>query len=81
MVNIYLKIEHQHILLLSIPFSDIQRLTLSPVKWLRFVTFTICGAHGHLSETPNGPPANYDSSLTSPIANGYYYTPEGSTHI
>jgi hypothetical protein len=81
MVNIYLKFEHQHILLLSVPFSDIQRLTLRPIKWLRFVTFAICGVHGDLSATPNGPAADYDNiTLASPIAEAYYYTPEGKIH-
>ena len=51
---------------------------LRPVKWLLFVTFTICGVQGDLSATPNGPPVDYDSvSLDNPLAEAYYYTPEG----
>ena len=59
MVDIYLPMEGQQVLMLSIPFSDIERLSLRPVKWLRFVTFAICGVRGDLSATPNGP-ADYD---------------------
>ncbi|KAI0293806.1 hypothetical protein BC826DRAFT_370276 [Russula brevipes] len=82
MVNVYLNIEDRQVLALSIPFSDIERLSVRPVKWLRFVTFAICGARGHLSATPNGPPVDYDSiSLAGPIAEAYYYTPEGDYHI
>ena len=78
MVDIYLPIEGQQILTLSTPFSDIERLFLRPVKWLLFVTFTICGVQGDLSVMPNGPPVNCDSiSLDDPLAEAYYYTPEG----
>ena len=78
MVDIYLSIEGRHVLALSIPFSDIQRLSLHPVKWLRFVTFAICGVRGNLSATPNGPSVDYDSiALDDPLAEAYYYTPDG----
>ena len=81
MVNIYLHIEDRQVLALSIPFSDIERLSVRPVKWLRFVTFAICGVRGDLSEMPNGPPVDYDSiSLADHIAEAYYYTPEGNIH-
>jgi hypothetical protein len=74
MVNIYLHVEDRQV-------SDIERLSVRPVKWLRFVTFAICGVRGHLSATPNGPPVDYDSiSLAGPIAEAYYYTPEGNIH-
>jgi hypothetical protein len=80
MVNIYLNIEDRQVLALSIPFSDIERLSLRPVKWLRYVTFAVCGAHGDLSATPNGPPVKYDSiSLAGPIAESYYYTFQGKS--
>ena len=79
MVNIYLNVEDRQVVALSIPFSDIQRLTVRPIKWLQFVTFAVCGAHGDLSETPNGPPVNYDSiTLAGPIAEDYYYIPQGN---
>ncbi|KAF8341157.1 hypothetical protein F5887DRAFT_1062495 [Amanita rubescens] len=77
MVNVYLHIENRQVLALSIPFSDIERLSVRPVKWLRFVTFAICGVRGNLSEMPNGPPVDYDSISLDDIAEAYYYTPEG----
>ena len=52
MVNIYLPTDRGQVLALTIPFSDIERLSVRPVKWLRFVTFAICGVRGHLSESP-----------------------------
>ncbi|KAF8336220.1 hypothetical protein F5887DRAFT_1247630 [Amanita rubescens] len=67
------------ILALSIPFNDIERLSVRPVKWLRFVTFAICGVRGHLSESamPNGTPVDYDSISLDNIAEAYHYIPEG----
>ena len=75
MVNIYLGIGDRQVLTLSIPLCDIERLSVRPLKWLRFVAFAICGARGDLSEMPNGPPVGYDSvTLADPIAEAYYYT-------
>ena len=79
MVNILLTINGTQIVLLSIPIDDIQRLTLRPLKWLRFVTFAVCGACGDLSETPNGPVVNYDMTSFA-LAPNYYYVPYGEFH-
>jgi hypothetical protein len=75
MVNIHLRIDNSQVLALSIPFSDIQRLSIRPLKWLRFVTFTVCGARGNLSATPDGPAVDYDSIALG--SEDYYYTPQG----
>ena len=80
MVNVYLHVEDRQVLALSVPFSDIERLSIRPVKWLRFVTFAICGVRGDLSAMPNGPPVDYDSISLDHIAEAYYYTPEGNIH-
>ncbi|KAI0289893.1 hypothetical protein B0F90DRAFT_1791095 [Multifurca ochricompacta] len=81
MVNVYLHVKDRQVLALSIPFSDIERLSILPVKWLRFVTFAICGVRGDLSAMPNGPPVNYDSISIDHIAEAYYYTPEADYHL
>jgi hypothetical protein len=75
MVNIHLRIDDSQLLALSIPFSDIQRLSTRPLKWLRFATFTVCGARGDLSATPDGPAVDYDSIALD--SEDYYYTPQG----
>ncbi|KAM6494525.1 hypothetical protein JOM56_010886 [Amanita muscaria] len=79
MVDIYLKLNNSDafVRFLSIPQSDIQRLSIRPLKWLRFVTFTICGSYGHLHETAavNTPPVDYNiSDLVE--SSTYYYIPE-----
>lgn len=75
MVEIYLNIHGSQAPFLSIPNSDVERLSQSPFKWLRYVMFSICGAPGDLSAMPNGPPVDYGSTL---LANTmYYYNPSG----
>ena len=74
-VNIYLNIPGSGapFPFLSIPHSDIQRLSVRPFKWLRYIMFCICGARGDLSETPNGPPVDYDRTSLAEVP--YYYNP------
>ena len=84
MVNIHLKREQndEYMLALSIPLDDIRRLSILPLKWLRFVTFTVCGATGELSHTPNGPALDYQNigSFDS-LASDYYYKPDRMLHV
>ncbi|KAI9566899.1 hypothetical protein HD554DRAFT_2315281 [Boletus coccyginus] len=80
MVDIYLNLpEVLQDPFLSIPNSDVRRLSKRPFKWLRFVMFSICGARGDLSATPDGPPVDYDleSDKTS-FFDAYYYNPSGN---
>ncbi|KAH8994531.1 hypothetical protein EDB92DRAFT_287375 [Lactarius akahatsu] len=72
MVNIYLNIDKSTLLFLSIPDSDVQRLSIYPFKWLRYVMFSICGARGCLSAIPGGPAIDYDSASLNDIVNLYY---------
>jgi hypothetical protein len=75
-IEIFLSIdEAQTTSFLSIPRSDIERLAVSPFRWIRYVMFAICGARGDLRTTPNGPAVDYENTE---IANGeYYYRPSG----
>jgi hypothetical protein len=75
MVDIYLNVHESQIPFLSISNNDIERLSIHPFKWLRYVMFSICGAKGHLSATLDGLPVDYNStSLSNAI---YYYHPSG----
>jgi hypothetical protein len=76
MVEIYLNTLGSQVPFLSIPNSDVQRLSKRPFKWLRYVMFSICGARGELSLTPDGSPVDYgyEGSLADVI---YYYNPFG----
>ncbi|KAH9050864.1 hypothetical protein EDB83DRAFT_2226420 [Lactarius deliciosus] len=77
MVNIYLNVDGSTFLFLSIPDSDVRRLSIYPFKWLRFVVFSVCGARGRLSTTPGGPAIHYNSTSLNDIAD-LYYTPSGN---
>ncbi|KAH9174859.1 hypothetical protein EDB89DRAFT_1848353 [Lactarius sanguifluus] len=72
MVNIYLNIDKSTHLFLSIPDRDVQRLSIHPFKWLRYVMFSICGARGRLSAIPGGTEVDYDSASLNDIADLYY---------
>ena len=83
MVNIHLKREQndEYTLALSIPLEDIQRLSIRPLKWLRFVTFAVCGVTGELSLTQNGPSVDYQNIGFNSLAENYYYKPDGMLHF
>ncbi|KAF9507181.1 hypothetical protein BS47DRAFT_338216 [Hydnum rufescens UP504] len=66
---------------LSIPLSEVRRLSLRPLKWLTFVAFAICGAEGHLCVNRLGEHANYNATSTDPLAKEYYYFNQGQYHL
>ena len=81
MVNVYLlKTDGGWIHCLAIPLEDIERLSLRPLKWLRFVIFTVSGAKGHLSDTPGGNVVDYENISLADLTEdaNYYFTPEGN---
>jgi len=73
MVDINLMVNGSCINFLSIPNDDIEYLAIHPLRWLRFVMFCICGAHGDIFATLDGPVVDYDS--TSLSEGTYYYKP------
>ena len=83
MVNVFVKAEAavgEWIHALAIPLEDIDRLALRPLKWLRFVTFTVVGARGHLFDAPDGDLVDYENVSLANIAENanYYFAPEGN---
>jgi hypothetical protein len=76
-IEIFLSIDEKQISFLSIPRSDIERLAVSPFRWIRYVMFTICGARGDLCTTPNGPAVDYENTEIANAENTYYYRPSG----
>ncbi|KAF8433703.1 hypothetical protein L210DRAFT_3411547 [Boletus edulis BED1] len=81
-IDIYLPIESttEWIHALSIPRRDIERLTIRPLKWLRFATFTVCGAKGHLSTTKGGQTVDYQNVSFDNLADRYYFTPDNNVY-
>ncbi|KAF8478396.1 hypothetical protein DFH94DRAFT_682848 [Russula ochroleuca] len=76
MVEIYLNAHGTQVHFLSIPDSNVQRLSKCPFKWLHYVLFTICGACGDISTIPDGTAVDYYGSTS--LANAiYHYNPTG----
>ncbi|KAI0291863.1 hypothetical protein BC826DRAFT_911984 [Russula brevipes] len=79
MVNIHLRqIDGPWICALAIPPEDIGRLSLRPLKWLRFVAFAALGVKGHLYDSPGGNIVNYGHVSLADLADNYYFSPEGA---
>jgi hypothetical protein len=72
-IHIFLADDNAQTPFLSIPSRDIERLSLSPHKWLKFVMFAICGARGVLSATHGGN-AVPDDTIFANIFECYYST-------
>ncbi|KAK0473584.1 hypothetical protein IW261DRAFT_1503657 [Armillaria novae-zelandiae] len=83
-VNIHLSYRNAQVLALSIPIVDIKRLSIRPLKWLRYVAFTVFGAIGHLALTADGS-AVEDENITwesqDRLCEDYYYIPDGELHL
>ena len=75
MINIMLNHQPQ-VPFLTISRNEVERLSNSHFRWIRYVMFTICGARGNISMTPDGHPVNYDDTLLEYDTN-LYYTPSG----
>ena len=80
MVDIHLLAHGSEVPFLSIPLADVQRLSIRPFKWLRFVLFAICGTVGELSATPGGKPVDYESTKLGVDAI-YYFKPSGKFRV
>ncbi|KAI0287669.1 hypothetical protein BC826DRAFT_1042991 [Russula brevipes] len=78
MVNIHLRqLDGPWICALAIPLEDIERLSLRPLKWLRFVAFAVLGVKGHLYDSPDGNVVDYGILSAAHLAKDYYYFREG----
>jgi hypothetical protein len=75
MVNIFLNHKPQGPFF-TISRNEVERLSIFPFRWIRYVMFAICGVHGDISMTPNGQPVNYNDTLLEDDAE-LYYIPSG----
>ncbi|KAK0187236.1 hypothetical protein F5146DRAFT_767916 [Armillaria mellea] len=83
-VNIHLSYRNAQVLALSIPIADIKRLSIRPLKWLRYVAFTVFGATGHLALTADGSAVedeNFTWESQDRLCEDYYYIPDGTLHL
>lgn len=62
-------------LALSIPLAEYGTFAVNPLKWLRFLGYSIYGQEGYLSKTKAGPQINdYTANVE---ARSYYFISEG----
>ena len=64
---------------ISVPNSDIERLSNRPLRWLRYVMFSIYGAPGDLFKTPDATddPVDYNTSSLADLPTVVqYYKPQ-----
>jgi len=77
MVNVFVSLPNDGwVHALSIPLEEIWRLSLRPLKWLRYATFAVLGAKGHLLETPGGNIVDYEN-VSLADGDNYYFSAEG----
>ena len=62
-------------LALSIPLDKCLALSVNPLKWLRFLGYSIYGKEGYLSMSATDPPINNYSAVIA--ACPYYFLSEG----
>ena len=74
MIEIHLIHGESEIPFLSIPLSDVQRLSIRPFKWLRYVMFSICGAKGGLSAGATDSEVDYETTALVDDTIYYYST-------
>jgi len=81
MVNVYVSLPNDGwIHALSVPLEEIWRLSLRPLKWLRYATFAVLGARGHLLETPGGNIVDYEN-VSLADGDNYYFSAEGNVPV
>lgn len=66
-------------LALEIPTADLGRFCLFPLKWVRYLAYTLLGCQGHLSKSTHGDPVDYNFSPINhkEMKGRYYYITTG----
>ncbi|KLO05419.1 hypothetical protein SCHPADRAFT_727113 [Schizopora paradoxa] len=67
----------------EIPRVDFKNFTTFPLKWLRFLGFTIYGAEGHISLAVDGEPVNDSVGVddVNLLSNTYYYVSQAPPKV
>jgi hypothetical protein len=73
-VELHMPIDGEYQPTLSIPVETCQRFSVHPLRWLRYIGFTIYGTEGHIFRSPAGPVVRY--SEVDIQAGVYYYIPD-----
>ncbi|KLO09939.1 hypothetical protein SCHPADRAFT_999898 [Schizopora paradoxa] len=79
-IKLHITIDGDTCPVFEIPRVDFKNFTTFPLKWLRFLGFTIYGAEGHISLAVDGESEN-DSvgvDVVHLLSNTYYYVSQGA---
>ncbi|KAF5384121.1 hypothetical protein D9615_003273 [Tricholomella constricta] len=74
-VQLHISLDNAYIPVLSIPVDDCNRFAAKPLRWLRYLAYTIYGRQGHISAIAGGPPVDYESAVAGG-ADYYFTSPE-----
>ena len=72
-ITLHLKINDDYLPILSIPISECNRFALRPLKWLRFLGYTLYGREGDICLSPEDPPVPVDYQSSIQAGTQYFY--------
>jgi hypothetical protein len=71
-IELHVQIHDTYLPILSIPVVECNRFALKPLKWLRFLGYTIYGQEGHICLAPGGELVDYESAIEGQAR--YFYS-------
>jgi hypothetical protein len=75
-IQLFIQIDNTWMPALTIPVADCNRFSLKPLKWLRFLGYTIYGREGYISARIGGRAVNYQSAVQG--GSCYYFNSAGT---
>jgi hypothetical protein len=78
-IQLFLFVNKQWTSVITVPTNQLYDYSHKPLKWLRFVVYTIYGRQGNLHETINGTEVDYNADVVS-LKGRYYYSQNGMQH-
>ena len=78
-VELWVILDNVPELALSIPLDKCLALSVNPLKWLRFLGYSIYGRQGYLAMSATGPPI--DDYTVHIAASPYYFISEGKLEL
>jgi len=78
-VEVWLELDNTQHRALSIPMDTCMQFAISPLAWLSYLGFTICGSEGHIANTPYGEQLEYHPVGVQVHPGIYYYIAGGES--
>ena len=82
MVAVFLAFDNAYQQALTIPLDVCMKFAVFPLPWLSYLSFTVCGREGHISDSPDGQEIKYRPIGSPVVLPGiYYYVAEGESYF